>query len=243
VGNLLAHIVERNPLSRATQLVMVNNLVYDRGTMDLDLASQDGDVSRSSVVGNEFLRGPSFSRDTRPIFVRTNGPHTLGTGSRVYVYDNRAPDSGSTYSELVTLTGGKVIPGLMTQTSAPVWNTGLVARKTAHSAVYSRVLSFAGARPTDRDSVDKRIVSNVRNRNGKVINCVSPNGTTRCSKNAGGWPRYAQNHRTLTLPSNQASIASNGYSNLENWLNSMDRSIAGAVQSSSPASPPALSVQ
>jgi hypothetical protein len=243
VGNLLAHIVERNPLSRASQLVMVNNLIYDRGTMDLDLASQDGAVSKSSVVGNEFLRGPSFSRDTRPIFVRTNGTHTLYPGSRVYVHDNRAPDSGSTYSELVTLTGGNVIPNLMTQTSVPVWNTGLVARKTTDSAVYSRVLSYAGARPTDRDSVDKRIVSNVRNRNGKVINCVSPNGTTRCSKNAGGWPRYAQNHRTLTLPSNQASIASNGYSNLENWLNSMDRSIAGAVQSSSPASPPALSVQ
>ena len=38
VGNLMAHIVERNPLSRAAELVMVNNLVYDRGTMDVDLA-------------------------------------------------------------------------------------------------------------------------------------------------------------------------------------------------------------
>ena len=39
-----------------------------------------------------------------------------------------------------------------------------------------------------------------------------------------------QNRRTLTLPSNQASIASNGYSNLENWLNSMDQSMDGVVQ-------------
>jgi len=243
VGNLMAHIVERNPLSRAAELVMVNNLVYDRGTMDVDLASQDGRVTRSSVVGNEFLRGPSFSRDTRPIFVRTNGEHTLYSGSRVYIHDNRAPDSGSTFSELVTLTGGDVIPNLILKENPPVWNTGLVARKTAESAVYSRVLSFAGARPNDRDSVDKRIVASVRNRNGQVINCVSPNGTTRCKKNAGGWPSYAQNHRALTLPSNQASIASNGYSNLENWLNSMDKSMDGVVQDSSPASPPALSVQ
>jgi hypothetical protein len=104
-------------------------------------------------------------------------------------------------------------------------------------------LGLAGARPTDRDSVDKRIVLSVRQRSGQIINCVSPNGTTRCSKNAGGWPTYAQNHRTLTLPSNQASIASNGYSNLENWLNTMDKSLVGVVQTSSPASPPALSVQ
>ena len=243
VGNLMAHIVERNPLSRAAELVLVNNLVYDRGTMDVALSSQDGRVSKTSVVSNMFLRGPSFSRDTRPIFVFTNGEHSLLPGSRVYVNDNRAPDSGSTYSELVTLTGGDVIPNLMSQTTAPIWNTGLVAQKTANSAVYSRVLSFAGARPTDRDSVDKRIVANVRNRTGQIINCVSPNGTTRCNKNAGGWPTYAQNHRTLTLPSNQASIASNGYSNLENWLNSMDQSMDGVLQTSSPASPPTLSVK
>jgi pectate lyase len=243
VGNLLAHIVERNPLSRAAELVMVNNLVYNRGTMDVQLESQDGRVTKSSVVGNEFLRGPSFSRPTRPIFVFTSSDHSLLPGSRVYVNDNRAPDSGSTYSELVTLTGGDVIPNLMTQTTAPVWNTGLVVRNTAASAVYSRVLSFAGARPTDRDSVDKRVVERVRTRTGQIINCVSPNGTTRCKKNAGGWPSYAQNHRALTLPANQASIASNGYSNLENWLNSMDQSVDGVVQASSPTSPPALSVQ
>jgi hypothetical protein len=243
VGNLMAHIVARNPLSRATELVMVNNVVYDRGKIGVDLQSQDGRVSKTSVVGNEFLRGPSFSRDTRPIIVRTSSRYSLLPGSRVYVYDNSAPDSGSSYSALVTLTGGDVIPNLMTQTNAPVWNTGLVARKTTDSAVYNRVLSFAGARPTDRDSVDKRIVASVRNRNGQIINCVSPNGTTRCNKNAGGWPTLAQNRRTLTLPSNQAAIASNGYSNLENWLNSMDQSMDGVVQAASPTSPPALSVQ
>ena len=243
VGNLMAHIVERNPLSRATELVMVNNLIYNRGHLNVDLASEEDRVSKSSVVGNEFLLGPSSKVDTKPIFVRTNGAFSLIPGSRVYVHDNRAPDTGSTYSALVTLTGGDVIPNLMTQTTVPVWNSGLVARTTAESTVYTRVLSYAGARPADRDSVDKRIVASVRNRNGQIINCVAPNGTTRCSKNAGGWPKYGKNNRKLTLPSNQSSIASNGYSNLENWLNSMDRSMNGAVQSSSPASPAALSVQ
>ncbi len=240
VGNLMAHIVERNPLSRAAELVMVNNLVYNRSHLNVDLASEDGIVTKSSVVGNEFLRGPSSSRDKRPIFVRTTGKFSLLPGSRVYVYDNSAPDSGSSYSALVTLTGGDVIPNLMTQTNAPIWNTGLVARKTTDSAVYNRVLSFAGARPTDRDSVDKRIVASVRNRTGQIINCVSPDGTTRCNKNAGGWPTLAQNRRTLSLPSDQASIAPNGYSNLENWLNSMDQSMDGVVQAASPTSLPAL---
>jgi hypothetical protein len=243
VGNLMAHVVERNPLSRATELVMVNNLVYNRGHMDVDLQGEDGRVSKTSIVGNMFLEGPSFEHGPKPILVRTVGTYRVVSGSRVYVHGNSAPDTGSSYSALVELFGGDIISSLMTQSTAPVWNSGLVALKTTDSVVYSRVLGYAGARPTDRDSVDKRVVLNVRQRSGKIINCVSPNGTTRCSKNAGGWPIYAQNRRTLTLPSNQASIASNGYSNLENWLNSMDRSINGTVQASSPASSPALSVQ
>ena len=243
VGNLMAHIVERNPLSRAAELVMVNNVVYDRAHMDVDLQSQDGRVSRTSIVGNVFLRGPSYKRDTKPILVRTSGDYSLLAGSRVYLHDNSAPDSGSTYSALVTLKGGDAIANLMTQTTAPVWNKGLVARATADNAVFNRVLSFAGARPTDRDPVDRRIVAGVRDRKGQIINCVAANGTPRCQKNAGGWPTLAQNRRTLTLPANHAAIASNGYSNLENWLNQLDLAVAGVIQVPKSASPVALSVQ
>jgi hypothetical protein len=114
---------------------------------------------------------------------------------------------------------------------------------TSDISVYNWVLSNAGARPTDRDSVDKRIVNDVKNRTGRIINCVSANGSSRCNLNAGGWPYIAHNIRHLSLPSNQSSIASNGYSNLENWLNSMDKSMDGAVQGASPAAPPSLSVQ
>ena len=43
--------------------MFVNNLVYDRGTMDLDGQSDYDRVTKSSLVGNVFLRGPSYSRD------------------------------------------------------------------------------------------------------------------------------------------------------------------------------------
>jgi hypothetical protein len=186
-----------------------------------------------------FLRGPSFSRDTRPVYVRTNGSYSLIAGSRVYTNDNYAPQSTN---GLVSLTGGDVIASLLQTVTIPIWNSGLVARPTASNAVYNRVLSYAGARPTDRDVVDKRVVQSVRSRNGQIINCVSANGSTRCAKNAGGWPSYAQNRRTLTLPSNPNTVTSNGYTNLENWLHAMDQTLAGVVQAESPTSPPALSV-
>jgi hypothetical protein len=242
IGNLMAHQVERNPLSRASEFVFVNNVVYDRGTMALDLQAEDLRSTKSSVVGNVFIDGPSLNRDTRPIYVRTSGNLKLGSSSRVYVWDNTSPTLGTALNSLMVLTGGSV-SGLISTTTAPVWNGGLTARRTASNAVYERVLTYAGARPTDRDAVDKRIVSNVRNRRGGVINCVSSNGSTRCTKNGGGWPSYPQNRRTLVLPANQSAIASNGYSNLENWLNRQSTLVAGTMVAESPAQPASLSVQ
>jgi hypothetical protein len=245
VGNLLAHAVERNPLSRARELVFVNNVVYNRANVDMDVQSQDGRTTRNSIVGNVFLRGPNYARTTKPIYVRTNSTYRLYSGSRVYVHDNYAPEMTSSTSgtTLVSLTGGDVLAGLLQLSTAPVWNTGLTARATASNGVYNRVMSNVGARPTDRDSVDRRIVAAVKARNGQIINCVSSNGSTRCQKNAGGWPSYAQNTRRLTLPSNPNTVASNGYTNLENWLYSMDQSLQGVTQANSPASPATLSAR
>jgi pectate lyase len=243
IGNLFAHQVERNPLSRAAEFVFVNNVVYDRGTMDLDVQAEGGRSSKNSVVGNVFIDGPSLNRDTKPIYIRTSGNLKLGSSSRAYLWDNVSPDVGASLDKLMVLTGGDVISGLISTSTAPVWNSGLVARGTAGNAVYERVLLNAGARPKDRDVVDKRIVSEVRARSGKVINCVSADGSTRCQKNAGGWPSYAQNRRVLTLPANDASIASNGYSNLENWLHNLDVGVSGVPVTQSPGTPPVLSVQ
>ncbi len=242
-GNLMAHIVERNPLARSRELVFVNNMVYDRGTMDLDGQTDYDRVTKSSVVGNVFLRGPSYSRETHPIYLRTNSAAALVDGSRVYVSDNYAPEWGTSATSLVSLTGGNVVSGLVSTSTAPVWNSGLTLRKTASNAVYNRVLAYAGARPSDRDSVDKRIISHVKNRNGGLINCVAQNSYSRCDKNAGGWPVLSQNHRALTLPSSYNSTASNGYTNLENWLHTLDQNVQGVTSSLSPTAPPSLSVQ
>ena len=243
IGNLMAHQVERNPLSRAAELVFVNNIVYNRGIRALDLQAEGGRSTRNSVVSNVFIEGPSLEPETtRPIYLRTSGSLRLGSSSRVYVWDNTSPTLGSVLNSLMVLTGGNTISGLVSTSTTAVWNSGLVARRIAGNAVYDRVLLNAGARPKDRDAVDKRVINEVRTRTGKIINCVSSNGSSRCSKNGGGWPSYAQNRRTLTLPSNPSSIASNGYSNLENWLHRLDIGVSGVPVTLSPSAPSSLSV-
>jgi pectate lyase len=239
-NNLFTHIVERNPLSRAAELVFVNNVVYNREQLDLDVQSDIAAATRNTVLNNLFIRGPSYGRDSSPIYIRTSGTLTLGPLSRVYQTGNYSVDYAR---ELVTLTGGATIPGLLDLVHYPVWNSGLTVRNTANNVVHDYVLNSSGARPSDRDAVDKRLVSQVRNRNGQIINCVASNGTTRCAKNGGGWPTMSQNTRALTLPANQATITASGYSNLEVWLHSLDQSIQGVVLANSPAAPQMLAVQ
>jgi pectate lyase len=244
VGNLFAHIVERNPLVRSRELVFANNLVYDRSNMDVDLQSTDGRLTKNSLVSNHFLKGPSYVRATKPFYIRTNGTNPVTAGSKIYLESNYAPDTGSTLPQLLTFTAGDTTPTLILTTgSRPVWNSGLSALNTTNNAVYNSVLKNAGARPTDRDTADKRVVSDVKNRAGQTINCVAADGTTRCAKNAGGWPVYAANRRPLTLPANQATVTASGYTNLEVWLQQMDMTLSGVVAAGSPAAPQALAVR
>ena len=242
VGNLIAHAVERNPLSRARELVFVNNMVYNRQTRDLDVQSQSGRITKSTLQGNVFLRGPSNAATTRPIYLRTSGTYTLYDGSKVYVNDVSAPSFGTTLDSWVVLTGGDFSNGLVITQTKPVWNDGMTVRSTASNGVYDRILAYSGARPTDRDNTDKRVVSSVKTRTGQIINCVSNDGSTRCQKNASGWSSLAQNHRTLTIPANPNTVASNGYTNLENWLHSLDDTLQGVTSGSSPAAPASVSV-
>jgi len=124
-----------------------------------------------------------------------------------------------------------------------VWNSGLAVLNTTNSAMYNSVLKNAGARPADRDSADKRVVADVKNRVGQTINCVAADGSTRCSKNAGGWPSYSLNRRSLTLPANQATVTASGYTNLELWLQQLDLTLQGSVQAQSPGAPQSFAVR
>lgn len=239
VRNLFGHTVERNPLSRASQLVFVNNVVYNRMKRDLDLQSDGVTPTMTTALRNTFIKGPSYAGDQSPIYIRTSGTLGLGQGSRAYQSGNV---SVNYTRELVTLTAGNTISGLLSLDGYPVWNGGLQIINTGDNLAVDTVLNRAGARPTDRDKVDKRVVSNVQARNGQIINCVSNDGSARCAKNGGGWPSVAANRRTLSLPSNPSTVTASGYTNLELWLHSMDNSISGTTQASSPASPMKLTV-
>lgn len=224
-GNLLAHNYGRNPLSRGGEMLFVNNVVYGGKVDFVDLQSE-GLATKNTIVGNVFLRAPDTST-SRSIHIRDTGNWPVPRNSKIYVADNS--NGGSIPSEpwsLVSASSGTV-PNTMKASQPPLWPNRFTRLPANSNVTLNNVLKNAGARPADRDAVDARVVRQVRDRTGGLINCVAADGTARCQKNAGGWPNLAQNRRTLTLPSNPNGVAPSGYTYLEEWLHRMAAEVEG----------------
>lgn len=224
-GNVLASIQSRLPMTAATRTVIVNNVVYNWGNTAVDLQSH-GEVTQNSVVGNVFLPGPDSSTSAAPIGLRADTTR-LRSGAKVFLLDNEAPGATSDPWSIAGAIYGSLTLANFRSTSPLGWPAGMTTLPTSNSVVLNRVLKNAGARPADRDSVDRRIVEQVRSNTGRIINCVAPNGSARCSRNAGGWPSVPENRRALTLPADPNTVTASGYTNLELWLHDMAADVEG----------------
>jgi hypothetical protein len=191
-GNLLAHNYARNPVIRSYDSIFVNNVVYNAGWQAMALTSMNV-ATKNAVVGNVFIKGPDSSNHW-PIWLRRD-QYPLPSTAKVYLSDNQAIGYGVSSTDPWAVANGSEVPSSIKASSAPIWLQNLTPLPTRDNAVLNSVLENVGARPADRDSVDTRIIRSVRDRTGRIINCVKADGSTRCSKNAGGWPTLAQNRR------------------------------------------------
>jgi hypothetical protein len=230
IGNLFIH-QWGNPLSLVPRFVFVNNVVYNPVEQFVDLARQSATYNR----GQQCLPAAQTPR-LRPV-CSVLGP--LVAGTRVFVSDNSAQEATSDPWSVVQLRANTRAD--YEASSAPVWPSSLVARRTANNEALNFVLANVGARPVDRDTVDTRLVADVKNRTGQIINCVTSDGSSRCQKNAGGWPVLQQNSRALQLPANPNVVGSDGYTNMEKWLHGMAAAVEG--KTAAPQPPTTFSVQ
>jgi parallel beta helix pectate lyase-like protein len=241
IGNLFANNEARNPLSRAENVVIVNNVVYNRGQADVDLQGENGVVTKTTVMGNVFLRGPDYKKGYRPVHIFVTGNLVPTSGSKIYVADNEAIETTSDAWSVTSTNLGDTIGADLRSGVLPAWPAGMTRLSTTGQTVLNTVLKLAGARPADRDAVDAKAVSSVRNNTGMIINCVSDDGSERCKRNAGGWPTATSKTRALTLPNNADTVTPSGYTNLELWLQKMSADVEGVPQTLPP--PPVLAIK
>jgi hypothetical protein len=214
--NLFAHHNKRlMEVHGRTSTLFVNNLVYNwrgpEGTAS-HYGSNQGSLD-ATVIGNVYIEGLDEIGEPEPILIRI----AIVPGSRIYVEDNEAVTrTNDPWSNVLGQDGINIEP--FKAAEPPNWIPNLIAKKS--HVVKNSVLSNAGARRSDQDPVDMRIINDVKNGTGHLIDSQD---------DVGGWPPLAENVRgvggipALSVPSNE--IQPSGYTKIEEWLHRLAKQV------------------
>jgi len=205
LDNLFANNYFRNPYIRSESIVVSNNFIYNAGLWGgADIEDLENPIE-ASIVGNVVIPGADSGSYVDYALSLKTMAHA-GSGSYVYASDNECVNRTSDPWSCVDDRNG--YRSLVEVKSAPVWPSGYSTM--ASSQVKEYVLNNAGARPSDRDSVDIRVVKGAEDGTGRRIDS---------QYDVGGWPNLAKNYRALTIPANSSGDDDgDGYTNLEEWL-------------------------
>lgn len=178
VGNLYAHNYERNPLFKGgARGQVINNLIYDPGQRGVhyNLIAEEWlghPYSRGQVVarGNVMRAGISTEETA---FFSVGGSGDLD----VFLDDNLAVDRiGRPLPQEGRYTTTPIHVDAMKRAPEPPFGVKVLPS----SQVQDAVIANAGARPWDRDDVDRRILADTIEGRGRIINS---------QEDVGGYPK------------------------------------------------------
>ncbi len=209
IKNLLAHNNDRGPLigNIAESVAVINNYNYNMWRYPIYLI---GGIEPLSVtaVGNVHAPGTDTSVE---YMVRITSDVPLDAS--VYLEDNLVSQQTDDQWDVYHVSNDHATPEAIKASSPPIWPERVTLMPS--SGIGQEILITAGARPADRDAVDSRVVQDVIQGTGRIIDSQD---------DVGGWPVLAENHRPLSsipdYPSDNphGDDDGDGYTNIEEWL-------------------------
>jgi len=195
VGNLYSNNNHRNPMFKPNcSVYVVNNLIYNPKDMPIEACwpvNEYVDLPDSlrhanlTAIGNVMIPGKDTWKDIHLIYGKAS----------VYHKDNmisqNVDDRNGDKTDLI------ISPGIE-EVQTPVIQTDRY-QVISSGEVAASVLKNAGSRPKMRDAIDQRIVADVKQGSGKVINS---------QEEVGGYPQREASRRPLSVPAK----------NIEKWL-------------------------
>ena len=263
--NLFAHCSSRTPRWNGTRYGAAigsencdfrNNVIYDWGSNNV----YGGEGGNYNLVNNYYKYGPSTSSSSRSKVVnpykQTTAP--LLPYAQIYLAGNYV-DGSATVSAAnwkgATMQGGTLADTTQSKALTP-FPIAPQNTQTA-TAAYTAVLQSVGCVLPVRDAVDQRIIQEVQSRTGGIIDVQggypahTPIATTQ-----GAWPTLScgpapadTDHDGMTdayetanglnpnNPADRQTLAANGYTNLENYLNGLVAVVTGSRPTGTIAEP------
>ncbi len=231
--NLFAHNVERNPLIKNSGLVEFdNNVVYNPDSNGSHLVDEYA-KAKLNFIGNFFKHGPNTPDNKRALFLVS----VQNRGFEVYVQGNIGPHRPRDDMDETLVIRSNVDP--WRQWIVPSRHAAPFVTTTSAFQAYDQVLANAGASLGldgqgntywRRDSVDARVVNDVKNATGGFIDHPSEvggwpvlsSGVAPQDTDHDGMPDEWENRFGLDAsnPSDSAADADgDGYTNVEEYLN------------------------
>ena len=228
--NLWAHNTSRNPRLGDNYgrppyptFDVRNNVIYDYGEIASGLTQG---VLKVNYVGNYIRPGPSSTAAT-PIHV--GGPSDLNfyIKGNVFEGNNALTTDNSQFFDPVMIDGKRQVQTVDQPFVVPA------VRTTSARAALESVLATAGASLPRRDAVDARIVAEVRERRGSIIDSQQQVGgwldlkteTPPKDSDADGMPdEWERRHGLNPGDPSDANLDKDhdGYTNIEEYLNGTD---------------------
>ncbi len=226
--NLLAHNYDRNPEVNTDGVVdVVNNVIYNYGGKATFVEDKYADAPVPlNFVGNYVKAGVNAEKNVYELrYLPAPTPYPLH-GASIYVQGNIGPHRpDETYPDEAAVRPEDQEFITDARHSAPRVTT------TSAFTAYDQVLAGAGATFPVRDSVDQRIVNDVRNGTGRIIDDPSQvggwpelePGTPPLDSDHDGMPDDWEKSRGLNPFSDDSAQDrdGDGYTNIEEYINGL----------------------
>jgi pectin methylesterase-like acyl-CoA thioesterase len=251
--NLFAHCNNRTPrfagVSTYTPAVQGaemadfrNNVIYNWGINTI----YGGEGGYYNVVNNYLKPGPSTtSRKTQIVAVDSGSGFPYAKYYLAGNYNTTSTANSNNNWSGATMRSGKLSDTVYSKVTTP-FDFGFPVTTQSAADAYDAVLNYAGCSLPNRDTLDQRIVNDVRNGTGSIIDVQGgyPHGTPY-EQTVNAWPALNStpapadtDHDGMpdswesshgldpTNASDRNGAAANGYTNLENYLNSLTNAAA-----------------
>ena len=252
--NLFAHCTSRCPRWNGARYGVPigsencdfrNNVVYNWGSNN----TYGGEGGNYNMVGNYYKYGPNSSSHTRLLNPDQQTTAPVLPYPQVYLAGNVQDGSANITSHNwrgVVMQSGNANDTTLSKVNTPFPFLPITPQSATDA--YAAVLAGVGCVLPARDVLDQRIIQDVQNRTGRIIDVQGgfAHGTPY-AQTVGAWPALAcgpapadTDHDGMTDtwetshglnpndPTDRFAVATNGYTNLENYLNGLVAVLATA---------------